>query len=150
MLADKVERRDSVGAYGKSILYLVSRALEEKRKTAILGMAETWIPVKSRGKALNSAEIAEIEAKADWLFDENEFEHIVEWNNLARANDIIPDIKHERTVTVFERNGVKETLPRGHSTFDNDIETIQSTIDFIAGESRFPKVDDLREFNENA
>jgi Papain family cysteine protease len=37
-LSDEAEAGDSVGAYGKSLLYLVSRALEEKHKTPILGL----------------------------------------------------------------------------------------------------------------
>ncbi len=37
-LSKKLELDDSVGPYRKSLLYLVSRAFEEKRKTPILGM----------------------------------------------------------------------------------------------------------------
>jgi len=37
-LSQRLERDDSVGPYRKSLLYLVSRAFEEKKKTPILGM----------------------------------------------------------------------------------------------------------------
>ena len=37
-LSDQRERDDSVGPYSKSLLYLVSRAFEEKPKTSLLGM----------------------------------------------------------------------------------------------------------------
>ena len=42
VLSDRRERDDSVGPYGKSLLYLVSRALEEVHKTPLLGLAATW------------------------------------------------------------------------------------------------------------
>lgn len=38
MLSDKLERGDSVGPYGKSLLYLVSNAFEGMREVPILGM----------------------------------------------------------------------------------------------------------------
>jgi hypothetical protein len=37
-LADEAEQDDSVGPYGKSLLYLVSEAFEDKKKAPILGM----------------------------------------------------------------------------------------------------------------
>ena len=44
VLSDSNELDDSVGPYGKSLLYLVSRALEPIHKTPILGMEATWEP----------------------------------------------------------------------------------------------------------
>lgn len=38
LLSDKLERGDSVGPYGKSLLYLVSNAFEGRREVPILGM----------------------------------------------------------------------------------------------------------------
>lgn len=38
LLSDKLEREDSVGPYGKSLLYLVSNAFEGTREVPILGM----------------------------------------------------------------------------------------------------------------
>ena len=38
MLSDRLERADRVGPYGKSLLYLVSRALETRHGQSILGM----------------------------------------------------------------------------------------------------------------
>jgi hypothetical protein len=44
ILSNKNERDDTVGPYGKSLLYLVSRALESRHKTPILGMEATFEP----------------------------------------------------------------------------------------------------------
>lgn len=37
-LADQLEQDDTVGPYGKSLLYLVSKAFEKKKNTSLLGM----------------------------------------------------------------------------------------------------------------
>ena len=44
VLSNSNELDDTVGPYGKSLLYLVSRALEPTHKTPILGMEATWEP----------------------------------------------------------------------------------------------------------
>jgi hypothetical protein len=44
ILSNKNERGDTIGPYGKSLLYLVSRALESQHKMPILGMEATFDP----------------------------------------------------------------------------------------------------------
>jgi hypothetical protein len=44
VLSDDNERKDAVGPYGKSLLYLVSRALECAHKTPLLGLQAIWQP----------------------------------------------------------------------------------------------------------
>jgi hypothetical protein len=44
VLSNTNELDDTVGPYGKSLLYLVSRALEPAHKTPILGMEAAWNP----------------------------------------------------------------------------------------------------------
>jgi len=51
LLSDEAERNDTVGPYGKSLLYLVSNAFEGKRETPLLGM-EHFIETDNRLKAL--------------------------------------------------------------------------------------------------
>lgn len=48
ILSDANEQNDSVGPYGKSLLYLVSRSLENTHKTPILGLEATWRPELDR------------------------------------------------------------------------------------------------------
>jgi hypothetical protein len=111
-------------------------------------MAETWLTDDETGELLNPAEVERKVPALEWLFDENQIDSVLHWHDIARANRIRPDIKRQRTVTVFERGDVKETLPRGHDTFDNDIETIQTTIDFITEDNSMSPVDDLRESSD--
>ena len=49
-LSQRLERNDSVGPYRKSLLYLVSRAFEEKKKTPILGMEKHADQVPTHNK----------------------------------------------------------------------------------------------------
>jgi hypothetical protein len=44
VLSNATELDDTVGPYGKSLRYLVSRALEPAHKTSILGMEAAWNP----------------------------------------------------------------------------------------------------------
>jgi hypothetical protein len=43
MLSRDVELSDNVGVYKKSILYLISRALDHLHKTPLLGLQDSWI-----------------------------------------------------------------------------------------------------------
>jgi pimeloyl-ACP methyl ester carboxylesterase len=47
VLSDERELGDTVGPYGKSLLYLVSRALENQHKTPLLGLANTFDPSRA-------------------------------------------------------------------------------------------------------
>ena len=51
ILGDELEMDDSVGPYGRSLLWLVSRAFEDKRDTPILGM-NTYLKAAVNVKAL--------------------------------------------------------------------------------------------------
>ena len=42
ILSDEGERDDTVGPYGKSLLYLVSNSFERRRETPLLGMAKLY------------------------------------------------------------------------------------------------------------
>jgi hypothetical protein len=55
ILDDARERDDAVGPYGKSLLYLVSRALEAVHKTPILGLEAVWEPTLDASDLLASA-----------------------------------------------------------------------------------------------
>ena len=55
LLSDKLERGDSVGPYGKSLLYLVSNAFEGTREVPILGMKACLDADKSLSKLFGGA-----------------------------------------------------------------------------------------------
>jgi len=62
MLSRNVELSDSVGVYGKSILYLISRALDHLHKTPLLGLQDSWIieNIKRDDGVFNSQQITQV------------------------------------------------------------------------------------------
>ena len=68
ILSDERELADSVGPYGKSLLYLVSRALEDHHKTPILGMANVWARRPADAASTETLGGAELAGDVDkWL-----------------------------------------------------------------------------------
>jgi len=123
MLDDERERAGSVGPYGKSLLYLVSRALESVHKMPILGMANAW-----------DAEAA----KTRDLFHPRHRKDVLDWLRFARTIKPVYHGKDRARVS----NGV-EMIDLAHGSFDNDVEVIQRTIARIVGRVRYP-VENLR------
>lgn len=131
-LSDRVERADIVGSsaiYGKSLLYLVSRALEDTHKTPLLGLQAAWSDPRN----------------ADDL-----------WNT-ALAPQLALDIRALRAAGVEPRTQDTSTAPtapdksitRNHGSFDNDTATIRDAIKSAGGtltDAHAPNQMDLRGF----
>lgn len=114
ILSDDRERADSVGPYGKSLLYLVSRALEEHHKMPILGMQNVWLPMLG----------AEHPFGNDALRDE-----VQRWQDTWKGP--YPIVLSNPTVDVV--TGGREQIPSAHGCFDNDVDTITATLGTILG-----------------
>jgi len=117
-LSDANERGDglpspSVPVYGKSLLYLVSRALDDLRKQPLLGMERALMPAYAKDSeqwaagALAGIQLWQKAAKAVAL-------HPVE----------TPKVRHTR-----EMGQISAT----HGSFDNNIEVLSDTIARIKG-----------------
>jgi hypothetical protein len=127
ILSGERELADSVGPYGKSLLYLVSRALEDRHKTPILGMDCVWSRKpgdKASTDALGGAELAG---------------EVDKW--LAFWGAARPTLLSTPTVS----NG-PEAIPAAHGSFDNDRDTITRTLTRILGRAPKVPVTDLRGF----
>jgi hypothetical protein len=80
VLSEELELDDTVGPYGRSLLWLVSRAFEDKRDTPILGM-DTYLKAASLGNMLGDTVIsvaqgrpgAETASKSHGGFDNDPF-----------------------------------------------------------------------------
>jgi len=122
----EMERADSVGPYGKSLLYLVARALETVHKTPLLGMQAAW-----------RTDPADIE------WHEASVGGIERW--LEFAGSVIKPRWHGRD---RERvNDGQGLVPLAHGSFDNDVMVVESTLRRVRGRQRleFP-VENLRGF----
>ena len=111
ILSDERELADTVGPYGKSLLYLVSRALEDYHKMPLLGMAQVWAP-----------------QNGDNPFGNDELRQKVEewqqyWSNGPRPKELSkPSVSDGQ-----------EMIPSAHGSFDNDVEVITRTLVRIIG-----------------
>ncbi|NOZ90106.1 MAG: C1 family peptidase [Epsilonproteobacteria bacterium] len=75
MLDRDIELSDNVGKYGKSILYLISRALDHLHKTPLLGLQDSWI--------------IENTEREDGVFNTQQLNQVKKWFNRAINSDDI-------------------------------------------------------------
>lgn len=120
-LHDDLEKGDTAGPYGKSLLYLICRALEPEHKTPVLGMARVW----------NGAD-------DNW--------HSSTKNNLAKFRSWIRGktlmTEHfDEQIPVSERKMDKQT----HGSFDNNIKIMGDYIKRIRGSNLKLKIENLGE-----
>ena len=127
VLSDEREREDSVGPYRKSLLYLVSRALEKAHKTPLLGLANTFDPAANAADAWSDAQTITDGLKS-----------LRRWWRPQEATNL-----H----TISERH--VSTGPKGrwiqatHGCFDNDAATVTKTLKRILGSTPAHKVESL-------
>jgi hypothetical protein len=124
LLSDQRELDDSVGPYGKSLLYLVSRALEEVHKMPLLGLAAAWDGKGLRPDVFNKDKAGDIAA---WL---------KLWGSNARP----------RLTDAKQVPDGQTMIPATHGSFDNNIEVVGRTLERILGKALKFKVENLHGF----
>jgi hypothetical protein len=126
LLSDEREQADTVGPYGKSLLYLVSRSLEEVHKMPLLGMEGAWD--------------AQVETPDMWQRDTQG--DVKSWRQFA--GEAVP-----RRVHTKERAEVwdgQEHVSLAHGSFDNDLEVVTTTLQRIRGSELSAAVENLHGF----
>ena len=121
LLSDERELGDTVGPYGKSLLYLVSRALEDQHKTPILGMANAWDPSK----------------RSMWSDDPAIQRGLKLWQTFWGT------VRAPREITESQISNGVARVASSHGGFDNDVDVITRTIERIAGRPLKHKVEQL-------
>lgn len=124
VLSDERERADSVGPYGKSLLYLVSRALEDGHKMPLLGMQRAW---------------GADQDEETWY--KGSQDDLSKWRKFADGS-ITLDVHTQEHVKVAE----KDQIPLAHGSFDNDIAVVGRTLDRIRGAALLKPVSSLKGF----
>ena len=112
LLADAVEICDTVGPYRKSLLYLVSRALETCHKMPILGLEQAF------------------DAKANPKWHEDELESVKRWQKFWSASGNGLDVVSTKQVST---GTLGRRIRACHGSFDNDASTIETTLRRITG-----------------
>jgi len=113
LLSDTVEICDTVGPYRKSLLYLVSRALESCHKMPILGLEQTF------------------DAKANPKWHEDELDAVKRWQKFWSASGNGLDVVSTKQVST---GSLGRRIRACHGSFDNDAATIETTLKRITGE----------------
>lgn len=124
LLSDERERGDSVGPYGKSLLYLVSRALEDVHKEPLLGMQRAWT-----------------EDQDEELWHKGSADDLAKWRKFA-GTAITPTVHSQEHVKV----AAKDEIPLAHGSFDNDIAVVARTLGRIRGDALLKPVSRLKGF----
>lgn len=131
ILSDENERDDNVVIYRKSLLYLVSNALEGDLRTPILGLENVldedykgWDGSSSTGEALGN------------------------WRQAVKLSGMLK----EHRLTVFKANKTlvcrspETRVNASHGGFDNDVTIIEKTLTRITGAPLKLPINDLRAF----
>lgn len=149
-LSDENERRDSVGPYGKSLLYLVSRALETPRKRPLLGLARCLSSGNpSLENALSRARnrrqaLAAVKDELGVDFAQSQLGFVRDWFYSARKHAVSVRIHSEPEIVVSHRV-VREAgrqrekpikTPATHGSFDNNTDVMNATVARILGTAR--------------
>lgn len=121
LLSDEREMADTVGPYGRSLLYLVSRALEDQHKTPILGMANAWDASK----------------RSEWSDDPAIQRALKAWQTFWGS------VRAPREVTEAQISNGVSRIPSAHGSFDNDVDVVTRTLERIAGRPLKQKVEQL-------
>lgn len=116
------ELADTVGPYGKSLLFLVSRALESYHKMPLLGMEAAW------NKALKNV----------WAQDAMTQSAVDNWLKIAKGASLrLHDKKRE-----FVSTGSSQ-IKLAHGSFDNDVDVITRMLERIRGDKLAMAVENL-------
>jgi hypothetical protein len=129
VLSDEAERADSVKVYGKSLLYLVSRALEQVHKMPILGMENAWM---ANDRDLDHWHDSAYGASGS----------LIKWHKVHG-----PDSSR---VKIHKKGRQVDTGPEkidlAHGSFDNDVETVTRMLARVRGSKVRTKVESLAGF----
>jgi hypothetical protein len=124
LLSDEREKDDAVGPYGKSLLYLVSRALEEVHKMPLLGLAAAWDASEDDQDIFHRQRRRDI---GTWL---------ELWGNRPRP----------RVITSRQVSDGQRMINASHGSFDNNVEVVGDTLKRIRGKTLEHRVENLRGF----
>ena len=105
IMDDEREQADTVGPYGKSLLYLVSRALEVRHKTPLLGMEWAWKPDNA--------------PEDQWSNDPGIRAILTEWSGIAAGMSLRLHGKRREYVSTGAGR-----IKLAHGSFDNDVEVV--------------------------
>jgi hypothetical protein len=130
VLSDANEKSDPCVPllYSKSLLYLVSRALEPEHKTPVLGLQKAWLAKDD-----------------DDTFKPDYAEELKAWTAVSKGVNVGPPIA-QTEVPIRREADKDETIDAAHGSFDNNLNIVNQAIARITGAPPAVPVTDLRGF----
>jgi pimeloyl-ACP methyl ester carboxylesterase len=136
VLSDALELDDSVGPYQKSLLYLVSRALDRWHKTPLLGMASAFDGARATEEYWHSDTVDQVKNWQKFF-----------WGNSIpkgfAANGKAKLIGNLHVLSESQVNVGTRYIKSSHGCFDNDLDVIRPTLKNIFGRDLLRDVTDL-------
>lgn len=134
ILSDRIERDDNVASiYRKSLLYLVSNALEADRRTPLLGLANSFD-----------------DGYRGWDGSSATGEILGNWRDAVQTHKLRKRLTIHDGERFFSRRGAAgaddKTERAAHGGFDNDVAVVGQTLERIAGAPLTLAVTDLAGF----
>jgi hypothetical protein len=131
ILDDANEKRDACVpvVYSKSLLYLVSRALEPDHKTPVLGLQRIWPKWRQKDETFNS----------------DLGQAMSDWDRLGKGVVLDAPVTDTTVPTRKEPNN-NEAIDANHGSFDNNIDVVNKALVRILGKNPKVPVTDLRGF----
>jgi hypothetical protein len=131
VLSDEVERDDTVASiYRKSLLYLVSNALETDLHTPILGLDRV-----------------SKDSDSGWDGSSDTNETLSTWRTAAASAELekrTTRVTSNTITTALDAENKPVQQPAAHGSFDNDINVLTRTLERITGGPLVMPIDDLR------
>jgi hypothetical protein len=123
VLTDDNERKDglptpTLRAYGKSLLYLVSRALDDVRKIPLLGMERSLLAAY---------------AKDDDQWDGGQLPEMVAWQKAWPGSNPKSDLFKRTETPQVPDTKRPDSIQATHGSFDNNITVLTETIARVSG-----------------
>lgn len=150
LLSDDAERDDTVGPYGKSLLYLVSRALERQRKCPLLGMERAWDASEYQPGDLSWDRDTWQYANVGDALMKAGANRAVHFNTVKDDTKALTGEQPPRSVVAHLYRGElvrmhvdgASTTKLAHGSFDNDILVLDSTVRRVLGQETTAMLDD--------
>ena len=131
VLSDPIELGDHVTpVYRKSLLYLVSNALESDLRDPILGLARVTNP-----------------NDAGWDGSSDTGEALANWRRAVAATKLATRttvLATPQVATAIDTSGQRVLIAAAHGSFDNDIDVMTRVLTRITGAALTMPIDDLR------
>ncbi len=126
VLSDTLELDDSVGPYRKSLLYLVSRALERWHKTPLLGMAASFDGAFASDEHWHTDTVAQIKDWQSFFWQGKPPRGFAKNANPSAGKNLL--VLTDRQVSVGPRK-----IKSSHGCFDNAVDLIGDLVKAING-----------------